>query len=252
LHLQKSLYGIRLAPRLWFQKLLTALLDDGFTQSAHDQCLLFKKDMIIFLWVDDCGIVAPTMDLVDAFIKRLKDQGFELTKDIDLSEYLGINFSRDSSNGSINMTQPGLIKKILAATGMQDCSVNKTPTSSNALGSDPDGEPMEEDWSYRSIIGMLLYLSTNTRPDIAYTVSQVARFSANPKQIHARAVKQILRYLKGTINQGTLFKPSSLLKLHCYGDADFAGLHGFEHQDDPISVRSCTGYVIFFGGCPLV
>ena len=37
--------------------------------------------------------------------------------------------------------------------------------------------PMTEPWSYPSIIGMLLYLSTNTCPDIAFAVSQAARFT---------------------------------------------------------------------------
>jgi hypothetical protein len=46
---------------------------------------------------------------------------------------------------------------------------------------DPDGELMTEEWSYPSIVGMLLYLSTNTRPDIAFAVSQVARFSYSPQ-----------------------------------------------------------------------
>jgi spore germination protein GerM len=64
-----------------------------------------------------------------------------------------------------------------------------------ALGSDPDGETMREEWLYSSIVGMLLYLSTNTRPDIAFAVSQVARFNHSPKQSHAKAVKMIVRYL---------------------------------------------------------
>jgi hypothetical protein len=46
-----------------------------------------------------------------------------------------------------------------------------------------------------SVVGMLLYLSTNTHPDIAYRVSQAARFTSNPKQSHATAVKMIVRYL---------------------------------------------------------
>jgi hypothetical protein len=111
---------------------------------------------------------------------------------------------------------------------------------------------MCENWGYSSIVGMLLYLSTNTRPDIAYAVSQVARFSHSPKKSHAAAVKTIIRYLARTINQGTIFKPTKEFKLDCYVDADFLGLHGREHQDNPISAKSRTGYIIFFGGCPLV
>jgi hypothetical protein len=45
---------------------------------------------------------------------------------------------------------------------------------------------------------MLLYLATNTRPDIAFAVSQVARFSNDPKACHATAVKTIVRYLQKT------------------------------------------------------
>jgi hypothetical protein len=48
---------------------------------------------------------------------------------------------------------------------------------------------MEESWSYHSILGMLLYLSTKTRPDVAFAVSQVARFCHSAKKSHASAVK---------------------------------------------------------------
>ena len=104
------------------------------------------------------------------------------------------------------MTQEGLIQKILEATGMEDCNSNRTPCTKEALASDDAGEPMEDAWNYRSVVGMLLYLSTNTRPDIAYAVSQVARFSHNPKKSHASAVKTLIRYLSGTKDQGVIFK----------------------------------------------
>jgi hypothetical protein len=51
---------------------------------------------------------------------------------------------------------------------------------------------MEEDWSYPSIIRMLLYHSTNTRPNIAFAISQMARFNHNPKKSHATAIKMII------------------------------------------------------------
>ena len=93
------------------------------------------------------------------------------------------------------MTQPGLILKVVKATGMKLCSANKTPTSQTALGSHPEGPPTNETWGYSPVVGMLLYLATNTRPDIASSVSQVAQCNSNPKQSHASAVKMIIRYL---------------------------------------------------------
>ena len=111
---------------------------------------------------------------------------------------------------------------------------------------------MKEAWNYRSIIGMLLYLSTNTRPDIAFAVSQAARFSNNPKQSHATAVKTIVRYLVGTKNKGTIVTPTGQLDIQLYVDADFAGLHRKEPDADRNSARSRTGYVLFLGGFPLI
>jgi hypothetical protein len=60
---------------------------------------------------------------------------------------------------------------------------------------------MNKEWNDRSIVRMMLYLSTNTRPDIAFAVNQFAHFSHNPKKSHATAVKMIVRYLLGSIFQ---------------------------------------------------
>ena len=88
---------------------------------------------------------------------------------------------------------------------------------------------------------MLLYLSNNTRPDIAFAVSQVAQFNFNPKQSHASAVKMIIRYLLATSDQGIIFTPTTVFKVHCYVDADFAGLHDRETQN--LSSCSCRSHV---------
>ena len=88
---------------------------------------------------------------------------------------------------------------------------------------------------------MLLYLSTNTRPDIAFAVSQVAQFNSNPKQSHASAVKMIIRYLLATSDQGIIFTPTIVFKVHCYVDADFAGLRDRETQN--LSSSSCRSHV---------
>ena len=248
LKLKKSLYGLSVAPRLWYQHLWNALKELGLVASKHDACLLLRKDLIVICYVDDLGIQAPTKDIVDQLIKQLRDKGFDLTFEGTFSEYLGIQYTTVSDN-EIKMTQEGLIKKIIEATGLEECSSNKTPSTKEALGSDIDGEPMTDEWNYRSVIGMLLYLSTNTRPDIAYAVSQVARFSHNPKKSHATAVKMIIRYLSGSKNQGVTYKRPNKLCVDCYVDADFAGLYRREPPENPTSVKSRTGYIISVGGC---
>ena len=99
---------------------------------------------------------------------------------------------------------------------------------------------------------MLLYLSMNTRSDIAFAVSQVAQFASNPKQSHASAVKIIIRYLSATSDQGIIFTPTTVFNVDYYVDDDFAGLHGREPQDLSASACSCIGYIMFFCSCPLI
>ena len=192
LQFKKSLYGLSIIPRLWYEHLCNALLKDGFEQCDYDTCLWLKPNMIIFLYVDDCRVGAPNQKDIDGFMEWLNKAGFELTQDGDFGEYLGSKFNVNFQDNTITMTQPGLIQKVIEATGMTECNPNRTPAAQICLGSDEDGPPMKEKWSYPSLVGMLLYLLTNPRPDITYAVSQVARFGSNPKQSHASAIKLIV------------------------------------------------------------
>ena len=91
-----------------------------------------------------------------------------------------------------------------------------------------------------SVIGMLLYLAGNTRPDLSYAVHQAARFSHDSKKEHGEAVKRTGCYIKGTAEQGIHLKAGAKLTLDAYADASFAGLWNVENAEDPISVKSRT------------
>lgn len=64
---------------------------------------------------------------------------------------------------------------------------------------------------YRSIVGGLQY-ATLTRPEIAYSVNKVCQFMSHPLETHWKAVKRILRYLKGTLSYGLELKPAPSLE----------------------------------------
>ena len=232
LKLKKSLYGLAVAPRLWYEHLWDSLKKQGLVQSEYDKCLLYRKDLIVICYVDDLGVQAPKKEIVDEFISKLKKDGLDLTVEGTFSEYLGIKYNK-SHEDTIKMTQEGLIQKIIDTTEMEGCNSSPTPTTVEGLSSNEEGKAMTDSWNYRSVVGMMLYLSSNTRPDIAYAVSQVARFSHCPKQSHAEAVKMIVKYLSGTKSEGILFKKPKTLKLECYVDADFAGLYNREVHDNP-------------------
>jgi hypothetical protein len=174
LRLKKSQCGLTVAPRLWYQKLIAALLDMGYTQSKQDPFLLYKNNSLLVAYVDDLGVAAPSSEIIDKFISDLKARGFKLTHEGSFTEYLGIKFAKNKSAGTIELTHKGLIKKIINATGLANCNPNRHPAMAAALGIDSDGEPYTETWNYPSIVGMLLHLSTNTQPYISFAVSQVA------------------------------------------------------------------------------
>jgi hypothetical protein len=87
---------------------------------------------------------------------------------------------------------------------------------------------------------MLLYLATNTHPDISFAVSQVACFNRSQKQNHAQAIKMIVWYLHCTSEMGTIVKPTGTIALDCYVDADFAGLFHRDPDREPSSVKLRT------------
>lgn len=257
LHLQKSLYCLRQAPRTFFEKLKAGLEERGWKQSAIDPCLFLKAGMMCVVYVDDTIFASANVDDLEREITSLgistdaQRHTFALRDEGKVSAFLGIQIKKTGENEFL-LTQTGLIDKVLAVTKMADCNGCDTPATVDPLHTDKDGEPFFEDWGYDVVIGMLMYLAGNTRPDIAYAVHQAARFTHGSRQSHAAGVKRILRYLKKTKTEGLILKPGSDQRVDCYVDADFGGLFSVEDKQDPVSVKSRTGYVITYRGAPLM
>ena len=91
---------------------------------------------------------------------------------------------------------------------MESCNVAKPPSSIVPMVKDMDGTVFDESWEYPTIIDMLMYLSTNCRPIIAYDVYQCARFKNNPRESQAVTVKRILRYFKEPSDRGMDIHPT--------------------------------------------
>ena len=115
---------------------------------------------------------------------------------------------------------------------MEHCNRLPTPTKyETPLVTDDDGYESRRDWpnSYASFIGMMLYLASNTRPNISFDVHQCAHFIHNSKASHKTYMKRIFRYLQGTKDNGLLINPPKKLVVDCYEDAYVAGLWGYEN-----------------------
>ena len=105
---------------------------------------------------------------------------------------------------------------------MENTFGKPTPMSTTAhLDQDENGKNVDQKL-YRSMIGSLLYL-TASRPDIMMCVCLCARFQADPKESHLRAVKRILRYLNNTKDFGLFYLKKCSFELVSFSDADFGG-----------------------------
>ena len=74
----------------------------------------------------------------------MEKKGLSFTREGSFTDFLGIKFERNATNGTLTLTQKGLIQKIVDATGMTESNYNWTPASQAALGIDSDGPPLIE------------------------------------------------------------------------------------------------------------
>ena len=259
LKLKRSVYGLRQAPRYFFQYLTEHLESDeiGLVQSKRDPCLFVGKAIIAVVYVDDILFFARDDSHITAIIETLQKRGVAIRREGSAEGFLGVDIKRSTtSDGQVKLTflQTGLTKRIIEALGLDSKMTTKhsTPAETSPLPKDADGEPAVGNINYPAVVGMLLYLSGHSRPDIAFAVSQVAQYTFQPKRKHEQALVRIGRYLKGTLDRGMIMTPTDDPRVDCYPDADFAGLYGHEKSDDPHCARIRTGYVISAFGCPIV
>nr|GEY06582.1 retrovirus-related Pol polyprotein from transposon TNT 1-94 [Tanacetum cinerariifolium] len=131
---------------------------------------------------------------------------------------------------------PAYAKEILKRSKMEDCNPVVTPMElGTKLSKFEGGKPVDAD-NYRSLVGSLRYL-TSTRPDLSYSVGVISRFMENPKYAHWKALKRILRYVKGTESLGLFYSSFKEYTLTGYSDSDWHG--------DVDDRKSTSGYVFF-------
>ena len=253
LKLIKNVYGTKQGPRTWNKHLTKGLLKIGFRQSAVEPCLFYRGTVSFLIYVDD-GILAGSSETdIEQAIEDLMHAQFDIEDMGNIKDYLGVQVRRTNDDKFV-LTQPHLIDSILEDLHFQQNTKGKDIPASceKRLDHDEHLPPHDNDFHYRRVIGKLNFLEKSTRPDIAYAVHQCARFSINPRESHAAAVKQIGRYLLKTKDKGIILDPKQE-SFECYVDADFAGLWNEDTAAyDPITSKSRSGYAIQYAGCPLV
>jgi hypothetical protein len=208
--LHKALYGLKQAPRAWYTRLSLTLLEIGFSSSQVDPSLfLFHSNashVFLLVYVDDIIVTGNNMETIQTIITKL--QADFAIKDLDsLSYFLGIQASRDSTG--LHLRQSKYIQDLLTRASMVDSKPYRTPCTTGSKMSKFDGDALPNPSEYHQIVEALQY-ATLTRPDITYSVNQLCQHMQCPTSTHWTAAKRVLRYLKGTIDFGLHYTPSSL------------------------------------------
>ena len=176
---QQSVHGLRQSPLNIYNHLRQGLESREFTKSNHDNCLFANGEVRVLFWVDDCIFYSNNSKAIDNVIDNLKDE-FLLEKEDGMAVFLRLIIHRDTLNKTVTLTQEHLIDRIIHAMQLEDCNPNFTPAYKIPLCKDLNGETCQEQWNYRSILGMLFYFGGITCLDISYVVYQCTRFLHNP------------------------------------------------------------------------
>ena len=108
--------------------------------------------------------------------------------------------------------------EILKRFRMMDCMASPMALNLKLL-SDASSE-MVDTTMYRQMIGSLMYL----RPDICFAVTTLSQYLTDPRHVHLTITKRILRYLKGTVDNGLKYRIDQRINLEGYVDSDWAGV----------------------------
>ncbi|PNX74620.1 putative LRR receptor-like protein kinase, partial [Trifolium pratense] len=206
--LKKALYGLKQAPRAWYSKIESHFIAEKFEKCTHEHTLFVKqgsnhqKILIVSIYVDDLIYTGNDALMMDEFKASMKDK-FAMTDLGKMKYFLGVEVSQGEQG--IFIHQHKYSTEILKRFGMMDCNKVCSPIVTGCkLVKDENGKAADAT-TYKQMIGCLIYLLA-TRPDMTFAVCLAARYMERPTEMHVVVVKRIMRYLKGTMKFGMLYK----------------------------------------------
>ncbi|KAF7573989.1 hypothetical protein PtrM4_056120 [Pyrenophora tritici-repentis] len=239
LQLNKALYGLRISPLLWQRHFTAFLLEIGFSPVPHEPCCMIRDGVFTFFYVDDIILASSKRHAeVARKVEEELKQRYNLTGGKDLQWFLGVEVIRDREKRKIWLSQKAYVEKIARLATNKDQRHNTPMARVELVAREGLATPGEINL-YQRKIGSLLFAAVNTRPDVAFPVSRLARFLTNPGPLHQEAADRVLLYLEST----------KLLSLSFGGDDQLVVASDASFADNTADRKSSQGYVIkLFGG----
>ena len=236
MRLKKAIYGLKQAALQWWKALDKSMSSLGCTRLLSDSGLFVNenKTIVCIVYVDDVLFLGKSQNDIDSLKTRFmaiwecRDLG-------DTKEFLRMRILR--SQGRILVDQKDYLQKVLKRFKLENAKSVPTPLP-EGYHPTPNKETASPEIraSYQQVIGSLLYIMIGTRPDIAYAVTKLAQFAANPTEDHLNRAYYICRYLIGTADYALVFNGKGGEGIIAYADSDWAS--------DPTTRKSTTGYLV--------
>ena len=240
--LNKSIYGLKQATNNWYNELANFLLRQGFSRSRNDHCLFARSEAedhtFILVWVDDIILASRSMTVVSD-VKKALEATFHVEDRGRLHWFLGLRIKREE--GKVTVDQERYIETIIEGFQIDQCKPSRTPADLNwKLQTAQNGDEEVDQRIYRSLVGSLLYLAKQTRPDIVFTVNILSRHMKASKNQHWMCEKRLLRYLQGSKSLKLTYTKEASYDLVGESDADWSG--------DVNDRKSTTGFYFKLNG----
>ena len=171
---------------------------------------------ILILYIDDLLVTGSNNSRCTWLRQQLMNK-FEMTNLGNASYYLGVEIT-GTKLGTF-LSQQSYARSILKEfemTGYNPLSVSLQEALKLRLWLEAD---MVDAGQYRKLVGKLIYL-TNTRPDLKCAVGALSMYMASPREPHLQAAKQVLRYIRGTLDFGILYIKEESSVIFGFTDSD--------------------------------
>jgi hypothetical protein len=183
--------------------------------------------ILLAIFVNDGLIASSSRTYTDPILHEMNDV-FQIRVD-EPDTFIGLHITRNRASKSIFLNQTRYVECFFAKYGYSDIHLVHVPTDPTArlsLHMDHDKHPdaiPNSNFPFCALLGSTAFPTLRTHPNIAFAVSNVARFTHQPTPSHCTTLKKILCYLQGTKEYGISFGPST--HPHClaaYCDANYA------------------------------
>jgi hypothetical protein len=228
LRLLKTVNGLKQAPKAWYEEIHGFFVACGLTRSNEDHNMYLSTKLVIIIYVDDLLLFSSDMrDFTE--MKSALHGRFEMSDLGEIRQFLGMRIERNRKKRQLFLHQTPYFQDILSRVDMVSCNGVQTPMEVNSHLCPFENETdITKTSEYQSTVGSVMYAMLGTRPDLAYSISTLGKFSSAPIMSHHSALKRVIRYIKQTSDVGILYDGSSLdpegfPEVVCYTDSDWAG-----------------------------